>query len=163
VDSPLAAASSSSESPQYSLVEAMEASEKIHPLPKLVMPSSIEDAPVSILVAEDNTVNQRILELMLAKLGYKCHLAANGLEVLKRVSEQSYDLILMDIEMPELPGLEAAKNIRALGIKTPIIAVSAHVFSEAKKSALEAGMDQFINKPINIESLRKVLERWLPK
>lgn len=146
-----------------SSTDAKEASEQ--PV-KRVSPSSSSSPTVThgnILVAEDNPINQRILELMLARLGYKCDLAANGLEVLKRIEERDYDLILMDIEMPELPGLEAAKRIREMGNTTPIVALSAHVFTEARQSAIDAGMDQFINKPINVDTLRKVLTRWIPE
>ena len=129
-------------------------------LPAVALP---KEKPVSILVAEDNVINQRILELMLGKLGHKCHLAANGLQALKRVAEYNYDLIFMDIEMPELPGPETAKRIREMGITTPIVALSAHVLNVAKEQALASGMNQYITKPVKVETLRNVLQRWIPE
>jgi signal transduction histidine kinase/CheY-like chemotaxis protein len=146
-----------------STMEALQASSiPTEKLPAVEIPEDIAEQRVSILVAEDNLINQRIIEMMLAKLGHRCHLAGNGLDVLKKVQEYQYDLIFMDIEMPELPGLEAAKRIRKLGISTPIVALSAHVLSEAQNSAIEAGMNQFVTKPVKVDTLRHVLSRWIP-
>lgn len=141
-------------------IEAIES--EIAPEPAIQLPPGLKDQPVAILVAEDNVINQRILELMLARLGYRCHLACNGLEAVQCASAHSYLLILLDIEMPEMPGPEAARRMRAMGIRTPIVALSAHVLPEAQRMALEAGMDQFISKPVKVSTLKKVITRWLP-
>jgi CheY-like chemotaxis protein len=143
-------------------LEAMVASFCPKDLPSMTVSAAIQSKPASILVVEDNPINQKILEMMLAKLGYSCHLAANGIEAVQKACSYPYSLIFLDIEMPEMPGTTAAKIMREKGISTPIVALSAHVLLEVQKDALEAGMDQFITKPVKVATLKRILERWIP-
>lgn len=121
-----------------------------------------KEYPLKILLAEDNQVN-RLLEVeLLKKLGYSPDVAENGLEVLEAVRSEHYDVILMDIQMPKLSGLEAARRIHeeVLADKVPkIIALTANVMHEDRKLYRSAGMDGFIGKPINIETLVSTLKR----
>jgi len=115
----------------------------------------------SILLAEDNPVNQKMALLMLRKLGYQADKAANGREVLRALDEKSYDLILMDVQMPEMDGLEATREIRRRwpsdGPK--IVALTAHAIAGDKEKCLQAGMDDYICKPIGIDDLKGALEK----
>lgn len=116
-----------------------------------------------ILLAEDNLVNQRIAILMLRKLGYIADSVANGLEVINALDKQKYDLIFMDVQMPEMDGLEATREIRKRWpLNGPrIIALTAHAIEGDKEKCLEAGMDDYLCKPISLESLKEALERFL--
>ncbi|MCX6678564.1 MAG: PAS domain S-box protein [Methanothrix sp.] len=120
-----------------------------------------QNRELSILLAEDNTVNQRMAMLMLKKLGYKAEKVANGLEVLLALKSKSYDLILMDVQMPEMDGLQATREIRRRwpvgGPK--IVALTAHAITGDREKCLEAGMDDYLCKPINLEDLKITLER----
>jgi signal transduction histidine kinase/DNA-binding response OmpR family regulator len=117
-----------------------------------------EELPLRILMAEDNLVNQKVAMSMLKRLGYKADLANNGLEVLQALQEKSYDVVLMDIQMPEMDGLEATRRIRESGLNTRIIAMTAHALEGDRAECLQAGMNEYITKPINMEELRKALE-----
>lgn len=115
----------------------------------------------SILVAEDNLVNQKVILQMLAKLGCAADIAANGQEVIQKMAEKSYDIILMDILMPEMDGLEATRIIRSRWPKGPkIIAMTASALSGDRETCLASGMDGFIRKPTTIEELRASLLSW---
>lgn len=115
----------------------------------------------SILLAEDNMVNQRMAILMLNKLGYHADTVTNGQEVLDALVQKNYDLILMDVQMPEMDGLEATREIRrrwpSSGPK--IVALTAHAIAGDRERCLDAGMDDYLCKPINIEGLKAALER----
>ncbi len=115
-----------------------------------------------ILLAEDNLVNQRMALLMLKKLGYKADPVADGQEVLQALERQPYDIILMDVQMPEMDGIEATKEIRRRwpdgGPK--IIAVTAHALKGDRERCLESGMDEYISKPVQIGELAKVLKKY---
>lgn len=116
--------------------------------------------PLSILVAEDNFINQMLAEMLLSRLGYKPKMVQNGREVLAVLKHQSYDVILMDIQMPEMDGLEATKAIRKKDFLQPIIiAITANAMKEDRKICIQAGMDDYISKPIKVELLREALER----
>jgi signal transduction histidine kinase/CheY-like chemotaxis protein len=118
-------------------------------------------APLRILLAEDNLVNQKVALLMLQKLGYPADLATTGVEVLEATGKDSYDLILMDVQMPEMSGLEAARRIRANPTRmgTPmIVAMTANVMPEDIQRCLGAGMDGHIGKPVQTRDLATVLE-----
>ncbi len=115
-----------------------------------------------ILLAEDNDVNRKVMLQMLRKLGYRADMAANGIEVLKALERKQYDLVFMDIQMPEMDGLEATKQIRKLrsGSEQPsIIALTAHAMEGDRKRCLEAGMDGYISKPVKMVELKAALER----
>ncbi len=111
---------------------------------------------LSVLVVEDNEVNREMLRRILERTGASCDYAKNGLEALKKSAAEAYDVIIMDVDMPEMDGCEAARAIRARegeGGKVPILALSAHVMEEYRQRALEAGMDRFITKPARTEDL----------
>jgi signal transduction histidine kinase/ligand-binding sensor domain-containing protein/CheY-like chemotaxis protein len=129
----------------------------------LPLAGSVLKLQTSILVAEDNLVNQKIAIGMLQKLGFAADIATNGQEVLEKVSQRSYDLILMDMQMPEMDGLEASRRIRARQAAQPtIIALTANLHHEAVEACYAAGMDGFLAKPITIESLRQALLNAIP-
>ncbi len=118
--------------------------------------------PLHVLLAEDNISNQKVALQMLKKLGYRADMAANGIEVLEALKRQHYDVILMDIKMPEMNGLEATKAIRKLlpAEKQPkIVAITACALAGDKEICLDAGMDGYIPKPINMDELKNVLEK----
>jgi len=117
--------------------------------------------PLSILVAEDDMMNQKIVGKILNKLGYEPKMTSNGKEVLEEVSNKYYDVILMDVQMPEMDGLEATKMIRVCLSNQPvIIAVTANTLQGDREICLRAGMDDYIAKPVNLEELVNVLEKW---
>lgn len=117
--------------------------------------------PMKILIAEDNPVNQLLAAMVLKKLGYDPHTATNGIKALEAVLNEQYDLILMDIQMPEMDGLEATQLIRQqLKIQPVIIAATANAMQEDRENCMEAGMDDYISKPLELEALVKMLEKW---
>jgi len=120
-----------------------------------------QDIPdhLKLLIAEDNLVNQKVALLMLRKLGIRADVAANGREVLQALERQNYDVVLMDVQMPEMDGFEAAKAIRERwqnGLPH-IIAVTAHALEGDRKRCIEAGMDDYISKPVRLEELASAL------
>jgi signal transduction histidine kinase/ligand-binding sensor domain-containing protein/CheY-like chemotaxis protein len=115
--------------------------------------------PMNILIAEDNLINQKLITKVINKLGYTQHVVNNGNQVLDIIAHEFFDIILMDVQMPELDGLETTRAIRKGDTKQPyIIAMTASAMAEDKAACLEAGMNHFISKPINIQDLVKVLE-----
>ncbi len=116
-----------------------------------------------ILVAEDNVVNQRMVRRLLEKKGCVVHLVEDGLDVLTALEQENYDLILMDMQMPVMDGIEATKKIRqreeATGGHIPVIALTANAMPEDRERCLEAGMDDFLSKPIDPRALMAVLAR----
>ena len=119
---------------------------------------------VSILLAEDNPVNQKLAEIVLTKAGYQVEAVNNGKEAVKKytASPDDFDVILMDIQMPEMDGLEATKAIREKGFNTiPIVAMTANAMKGDKETCLEAGMNDYIAKPIKREIVFEVLENWI--
>jgi signal transduction histidine kinase/CheY-like chemotaxis protein len=117
--------------------------------------------PLHILIAEDNPVNQKLTTRVLAKLGYQADVASNGREVIEAFTKVKYDLIFMDIQMPEMDGLEATQKIRALpGAQPLIIAMTANAMRGDREMCLQAGMDDYVSKPINLDQLISTLERW---
>ncbi|MBC7829192.1 MAG: response regulator [Chitinophagaceae bacterium] len=117
--------------------------------------------PMKILVAEDNPVNQLLAVMVLRKLGYEPDTAINGVKALEAVMERPYDLILMDVQMPEMDGLEATRLIRdKLKIQPVIIAATANAMHEDREICLGAGMDDYISKPLELESLVNMIEKW---
>ena len=121
-----------------------------------------ERCPLAILMAEDNVFNQKLTAHLLEQMGYRADLAANGLEAIKSVERQHYDVILMDVQMPEMDGLEASRQICARWPreKRPqIIAMTANAMQGDREMCLGAGMDDYISKPIRINELAAALER----
>ena len=118
--------------------------------------------PLRILLAEDNAVNQKVAQLILGKLGYRADVAANGFEVLDALTKRPYDVILMDVHMPEMDGLEATRRLRERGpwqTNPRIIAMTADVLQEGREACAVAGMDDFVSKPIRLQELINALER----
>ncbi|MEM7033315.1 MAG: response regulator [Chloroflexota bacterium] len=116
--------------------------------------------PLHILLAEDNTTNQKLALHLLSRLGYRADLAANGLEVLAALKRQTYDVILMDVQMPEMDGLETTKNIREQNEdnKMPfIVAMTANAMQGDRETCLAAGMNDYVSKPIRVEALTRAL------
>ena len=131
--------------------------------------------PEHVLIAEDNIVNQRLLLTQLRSLGFQAQAVANGYEALEALAHGDFALVLMDCHMPEMDGLETTRIIRAsekqkserAGVgetfaRVPIVALTADVLAENRAQCLEAGMDDFVTKPVRKEHLCKVLVQWLP-
>ncbi|MEJ7644700.1 MAG: response regulator [Chryseolinea sp.] len=117
--------------------------------------------PLKILVAEDNRINQKLALKILSKLGYNADIAENGNEVLEEVSKIKYDLIFMDVQMPEMDGLEATRMIRlCLTVQPVIIAMTANAMQGDREECLQAGMDGYLSKPVHLEELVVILEKW---
>jgi CheY-like chemotaxis protein len=117
--------------------------------------------PLRILMAEDNHINQKVGLALLARLGYRADVAANGLEALESVQRQPYDVVLLDIQMPEMDGLEAAQAMRKkLDDKCPVlVALTANAFHGAREEYLSKGFDDYLSKPILPPALRQLITR----
>ncbi len=113
-----------------------------------------------VLLAEDNPVNALLARALLAREGCVVDRVANGVEALAALADARYDLVLMDMRMPELDGLAAARMLRARGDVTPIIALTANTFEDDRRACLEAGMNDFLSKPLDGKALEAVLARW---
>jgi len=120
--------------------------------------------PLNILVAEDNAINQKLIGRLFEMLGYNIHIAANGYEVLEALKRMKIDIIFMDIQMPEMDGLEATRQIIELwGERKPmIVAMTANALYTDKDKCLAAGMDDYISKPLTINQVRNGIEKWAP-
>jgi signal transduction histidine kinase/DNA-binding response OmpR family regulator len=128
---------------------------------KIISSAFSQKYPMRILVAEDNRINQKLAMKILGKLGYDPDIAQDGKEVLEMVSNKKYDLILMDIQMPEMGGLEATRMIRlCLETQPVVIAMTANSMLGDKEECLQAGMDDYISKPVHLEELVILLEKW---
>lgn len=116
-----------------------------------------------VLLVEDNLINQKIAEKMLTRLGCISVIANNGQEALDILTEgkDSFDFILMDVQMPVLNGLDATKKIRSKGLNIPIIAMTANVLKGDREICLEAGMNDYIGKPVTIDDLSNVVQKWI--
>jgi len=126
--------------------------------------------PLRILVAEDNVINQQVALSFLERLGYRADVAANGLEVLSSLRRQPYDIVLMDVQMPEMDGLEATRQIRQLSLEElaaaaqpRIIAMTANALREDCDVCLAAGMDDYLSKPVQVADLVAALKRCRPR
>jgi signal transduction histidine kinase/HPt (histidine-containing phosphotransfer) domain-containing protein len=121
--------------------------------------------PLRLLLADDNPINQKVGQSILQKFGYRADIANNGIEVLGALEQRAYDIILLDVQMPEMDGLEAARQIckRWPREKRPcIIAMTGNALMGDREKCLEAGMDDYITKPVRIGELQQALERWGP-
>jgi len=130
--------------------------------PKSVFDKTMgERLPLRILLAEDNTTNQQLAMIVLDKLGYRADIAANGLEVIEALKRQPYDVVLMDMQMPEMDGLETTRQLRRQWADNGphIIAMTANATRNDRAKCLEAGMNDYISKPMRIEALIRALEK----
>ncbi len=127
-------------------------------------PSDTPLAGLEILLVEDNNINQQVATEVLKEAGVTVDIANNGLEGVKAVQKKHYDIVLMDIQMPELDGYEATKRIRQIGglEKLPIIAMTAHALRGDKERCLDAGMNDYVSKPIDRQALYTTLQNWAP-
>ncbi|HEX5806708.1 MAG TPA: ATP-binding protein [Macromonas sp.] len=129
-------------------------------------PSTGHDSPgLSILVAEDHPVNRKFIGALLARLGHRASFATTGHEALAQMQSQDFDLVLMDIHMPEMDGLTSTRLIRQLPGKRgqiPILALTADVMHGTEQRALDAGVNEFLTKPVQCENLQAALQRWSP-
>jgi len=119
--------------------------------------------PAKILLAEDNLVNQKLANKIFEKLGYKIDIANNGLEAINKLKEKEYDIIFMDIQMPEMDGIEATKYIVSRynsNSRPKIVAMTANAIKEDRDKAFEVGMDDYITKPISITKLQEVIKKY---
>jgi CheY-like chemotaxis protein len=120
----------------------------------------IQTSSLRILLAEDNVTSQKVAKQMLRRLGYRADVVANGIEALQALERQPYDLVLMDLRMPEMDGLQATRIIRQRwpdnGPK--IIAITAYALQGDKEKCIDAGMDDYISKPIRMNELAAILE-----
>jgi PAS domain S-box-containing protein len=123
------------------------------------------DVPVSVLVVEDNAVNQRVACRMLERLGIRADVAGNGKEALGMMELRPYDLVFMDCQMPEMDGYEAAQEIRrreGCERRVTLIAMTAEAMSGSRERCIEAGMDDYLAKPIKLEDVVTVVRKWVP-
>lgn len=129
------------------------------------VPEQNSTAPtVRILLAEDDLTNQFVAKTMLEKRGFSVSCANNGLEACEMVAARTYDLVLMDVSMPEMDGIEATMQIRKTSLgksQVPIIAMTAHNMNEVQERCLEAGMNDFVAKPVSGSALTDKINSWL--
>jgi signal transduction histidine kinase/ligand-binding sensor domain-containing protein/DNA-binding response OmpR family regulator len=131
---------------------------------KMLTEEFSERFPMNILITEDNHVNQRLAERVLTKLGYKPDKAFNGQEALDALTKKHFDIILMDVQMPVMDGMEATQKIRQQGGAQPvIIAMTANAMQGDREKCMDAGMNDYISKPIKLEDLVNLLEKWSAK
>ncbi|TKJ41227.1 hypothetical protein CEE37_06060 [candidate division LCP-89 bacterium B3_LCP] len=139
--------------------------------PHLVSKHTVSEARrrnVRILLAEDNRINQTLALAILSKLGYRADAVGNGLEAVKALEMIPYDIVFMDVQMPEMDGLEATDRIRDPQSKVrnhdiPIIAITANAMQGDKEECIEAGMDDYISKPISSDAVNNAIEKWTGK
>ncbi|HEY9806049.1 MAG TPA: response regulator, partial [Candidatus Obscuribacterales bacterium] len=160
----------------YFTIVAPAISAQVLPVPPMVSQSGFGSAqddrrladklPLRILLAEDHLVNQKVALLLLERLGYRADVATNGLEVLASLRRQSYDVVLMDVHMPEMDGLEASRQIRQEWPppnRPRIIALTANAMQGDRQVCLDAGMDDYVSKPIQPEALLRALSQCQPQ
>jgi signal transduction histidine kinase/DNA-binding response OmpR family regulator len=136
--------------------------EKEAPAQNILQAEFAAQYPLQILLAEDNPFNQAVATAILNKLGYQFDIVENGEEVLNILKQKKYDLILMDVQMPEMDGLEATRIIRnTVTLQQPVIvAMTANAMQEDKEECLNAGMNDYLSKPVNPEDLVQLLKKW---
>ena len=120
-----------------------------------------ENYPLRILVAEDNIINQQLIRQILDNLGYDADCVENGMLAVVAAQQKEYDMILMDVQMPEMDGLEATRQIRhRKGVQPVIVALTANAMRGDKEECLQAGMDDYISKPVRLDELMRLLKKW---
>ncbi|MBC7474381.1 MAG: response regulator [Candidatus Sericytochromatia bacterium] len=129
--------------------------------PSFSLGNLYEKFPLKILIAEDNPTNQKLLKFMLESIGYSPDIVGNGLEVIEALNRQSYNFIFMDVQMPEMDGLEATKQIiREFKNRPVIVAITANAMAGDREICFKAGMDDYLTKPIKIDVIKYVIEKW---
>jgi len=139
-------------------------------VPTKLDPSLANRLPLRVLLCDDNLINQKVALRLLQQMGYKADVANNGLEGLQAIERQPYDLIFMDVQMPEMDGLEATRQIRARQADAAatghfksviaIVAMTANAMQGDREKCLAAGMDDYLAKPVRPEDIRQIIERW---
>ena len=130
------------------------------PVKKAANEDMARNHPLRILLAEDNVVNQKLAMRLLQQMGYRADLASNGVEAVDSVARQPYDVVLMDVQMPEMDGLEASRRITAKyqpAQRPRIIAMTANAMQGDREQCLAAGMDDYVTKPIRVDALVEAL------
>jgi two-component system, sensor histidine kinase and response regulator len=142
-------------------LESVEEVEELEELPEeSAGPAGV---PASILIAEDHEVNQQLFKAILESLDHEVTVASNGLEAVERASEKNFDVIFMDVQMPEMNGYEATEQLRSKGITTPIIAATASAVKEEREKCTAVGMDDLLIKPFKKTDVVPILQKWLSK
>ena len=144
-------------------VDHMPRTEKTAPVNSEFDSTMAERLPLRLLLADDNLINQKVGVKMLQRLGYRPEVAANGVEVLKLLEQQHFDIIFLDVQMPEMDGLEAARRIHAQwpeARRPRLVAMTGNALEGDREKCIEAGMDDYVAKPVRIAELQGVLERW---
>ncbi|MFA5011144.1 MAG: response regulator [Ignavibacteria bacterium] len=124
----------------------------------------VDDRSIKILVAEDNMINRKLIHKILSQIGYESEHAVHGLEAIDKLNQKSYDIIFMDVQMPEMDGIEASKHIVKnweVNERPVIIAMTANVMQGDKDKCINAGMDDYLSKPVIIEDVEKILAKWI--
>ncbi len=144
-------------------VENMPRTEKKAPVSSEFDASMADRLPLRLLLADDNIINQKVGVKMLQRLGYRPEVAANGVEVLKLLEQQPFDIIFLDVQMPEMDGYEAARRIHAQWPdprRPRLVAMTGNALEGDREKCLEAGMDDYVAKPVGLPELQAVVERW---
>jgi len=119
---------------------------------------------INVLAVDDNAANLKLLVILLSQLGVQVTIAHNGQEAIQQVERQSFDLVFMDIQMPEMDGVAATQIIKRLpNGHIPVIALTAHAMAKERERLLKAGMDDYLTKPVNEQSLLRVIQKWIPE
>ena len=147
---------------------ALPAPTELDAAPATSGPGTLAASHARILLAEDSLTNRKVALAMLGRLGVAADVASNGLEALEALETTRYDLILMDMQMPGMDGVEATERIRGEDSpsayrRIPIIAMTACAMEGDRETCLAAGMDDYLSKPVTVAALRGMLEKWLPK
>jgi CheY-like chemotaxis protein len=132
-------------------------------LPVSVLPVELPRPPLDVLLAEDNVVNQRLVVGLLHRRGHKVTIVGTGAEAVEATGAHRFDLVLMDVQMPEMDGFAATRAIRArecgTGVHLPIVAMTAHAMKGDRERCIEAGMDDYLAKPLDARRVHEVIER----
>lgn len=157
----------------YYLIEPFE-SKEVYDIIKEIFPALVDNHKIetelyslpkhlSILLVEDNIINVKVAQAIFKNIGYEIDLASNGAEALNMTKEKEYDIIFMDLYMPEVDGFEAAQKMRERGLKIPIIAMSANIEDQRKADSVIAGMDDYLSKPVKVEQVKQMLIKIFSK
>jgi len=130
---------------------------------QLLVPTIPIERQLKVLVAEDNLLNQRVAQNLFRKIGYEIDLANNGTEAVQKAQENQYDIVFMDVLMPEMDGIVAVQKLKKKGNNCPVIALTASIDDAEKTRVIDAGMDDFITKPTRLEDLSRMLTKWCLK